>query len=71
MKASVAPIKNLIKNKIFFVDDIEKTKQDIQFNNNIKEQTLLGLNLENIKPTKILENERPKYTNEPIKACSE
>ena len=43
-----------------FTEDMEKTKQDIQFSNNIREQTLLGLNLAKIKPTKRLAKESPK-----------
>ncbi len=35
-------------------------KHDKQLNNKTIEQTLLGLNFENIKPTKTLENDNPK-----------
>ncbi len=71
IKASVAPIKNRIAKSVNLSEENEKTKHDIQFRNNIKEHILLGLNLVNIKPTKILEKESPKYTKDPIKACSE
>jgi hypothetical protein len=71
IKASVIPIINRIENKIDLLVDNEKVKQDKQFNKSIYEQTLLGVYFENIKLTKILENDKPKYTKEPIKASSE
>ena len=60
INASVAPIKNLVVNNIILIDVKEKIKQDKLFNNNINEQTLLGLNLENIHPTKRLAKDNPK-----------
>jgi hypothetical protein len=71
IKASVIPIINRIENKIDLLVDNEKVKQDKQFNKSIYEQTLLGVYFEIIKLTKILENDKPKYTKEPIKASSE
>ena len=65
IKASVIPIIKRIKNKICLSVDKEKVKQAIQFNNNMIEQTLLGEYLENIKLTKTLANDKPKYTKEP------
>ena len=49
----------------------ENIKQDKQFINKTMEQTLLEPNLENITLTKRLAHDNPKYTNEPINACSE
>ena len=71
MKASVAPMRKRIENKIILFVEYEKVKHEIQFNNKITEQTLLGPNLVKIKLTKRLAQDNPKYTNEPIKACSE
>ena len=45
---------------MFFSDDKEKIKHDIQFNDNTIEDSLLGLNLEKTKPTKTLEQDKPK-----------
>ena len=47
-------------NYIILIEVKEKIKQDKQFNNNTNEQTLLGLNLENIYPTKRLAKDNPK-----------
>jgi hypothetical protein len=40
------------------------------FKNKTTEQTLFGEYFVNIKLTKILANDKPKYTKEPNKACS-
>jgi hypothetical protein len=64
----VTPIINLIENNIILFEEKEKVKQDSKFNKSITEQTLLGLYFGKIKLTNILENERPKYTKEPINA---
>jgi hypothetical protein len=56
----VTPIINLIENNIILFEDKENTKHDIKFSNKIIEQTLLGPNLEKIKLTKILANDKPK-----------
>jgi hypothetical protein len=60
MNASVAPIINLIANKIILFVEIEKIKHETQFNNKIKEQTFLGPNREKIIPTNTLAQAKPK-----------
>ena len=58
MNASVAPIINLIANKIILFEENENIKQDIKLHNNIIEHTLLGPNFVKIRLTKILENDK-------------
>ena len=70
-KASVTPIIKRIKNKILLFKENEKIKHDKQLSNKTTEHTLLGLKFEKNKLTKTLEKDKPKYTKEPIKACSE
>lgn len=45
-------------------------KQQIEFNNIIIEQTFDAPNLLNRELQKILANDNPKYTRDPINACS-
>jgi hypothetical protein len=53
-------MRNRIQNNIILLDDKENVKHDKQLSNKINEQTLLGPNLENIIPTKILAKDNPK-----------
>lgn len=48
----------------------EKTKQHNEFNNSIVAFTFDAPNLLNKRDTNKLAKDNPKYTSEPIKACS-
>lgn len=71
MKDSVIPIKNLAEYIIYFSFVIENMKHETEFRNNIYPQTLAAPNLLINTDTNKEANDNPKYTNDPIKACSE
>ena len=70
IKASETPMKNLVEYRTILFVETEKMKQQNEFKISIKAFTLAGPNLLNNIDTKREANDSPKYTKDPIKACS-